>query len=81
MTDITDALFNAKRALEKVPPCRFVREAYGFPKCQVHSMGHQYDGHDVCDRAGGEGVLRKALTDLLPLLTIKVEIATPRADA
>ena len=74
--DFTEAFFQAKRALETTNPCEFWVPTYGFPKCRTHSGGTRTGGPKqlMCDKAGAEGRLRKALADLVPFLRVSIEI-------
>lgn len=74
--DITEAFYNAQKALDTTNSCYFYEQTYGFPKCRTHPMGVRTGGVGqlMCDKAGTEGRLRKALEDLLPFLTVKIEI-------
>lgn len=70
--DAANAYIAARIALEAVPPCRSESAAYGFPKCPIH--GGEWPDLTVgyCTAAGREGLLRKALSDLVGALRLEV---------
>ena len=70
------AYVQAAMALERVAPCVLDSQTYGPAKCRTHSGGTRFtnlNGTGNCDRAGTEGLLRRALADLVDSLTLEVK--------